>query len=357
MSTARTGSTLLSTMLNMHPQVLSTLEEPFAYSLYPKYKNITNWTDEIIEEFCYDFYLFSEGKLEPQFGKKEDLITILKEYKTILTGERALKLAYFAFFPNKNKTNITTIVDKELKFHNILNEIADIYPKSKFIVLCRDPRDNVLIKLKRAKKKNKRQSIIHFAKAWNYEYGTINKKISKLAKDRYIRVKYEDLVTKPEETLKIISEFLNIQYTNEMLNYDQNVKEIVSTNNLYIGDTIKHNLSLFHEGLTQKVNTDKVGIWKKELSIKENNIIWSVCKNTALYNGYSDEECKTVFYFRFNMIYDLLRFQIQTVIIPVLYFALPFKIKYLIKKIKYSKNFKGGTWVTKDFYENTITKK
>jgi hypothetical protein len=36
LSTGRTGSTLLSSMLNMHPEILSVSEEPFAYNLYPK---------------------------------------------------------------------------------------------------------------------------------------------------------------------------------------------------------------------------------------------------------------------------------------------------------------------------------
>jgi hypothetical protein len=36
LSTGRTGSTLLSSMLNMHPNVISTSEEPFAYKSISK---------------------------------------------------------------------------------------------------------------------------------------------------------------------------------------------------------------------------------------------------------------------------------------------------------------------------------
>jgi hypothetical protein len=159
LSTGRTGSTLLSSMLNMHPNVISTSEEPFAYNLYPKYHSITNWDDKTILEFCNDFFLFSEGKLEPQFGNKEDLSKILKSNQSHLNGNMEIKLAYFAFFPNKNKENITTIVDKELAFHHVMEKVASYYPTSKFIILYRDPRDNVLIKLKRAKKQNKKTSL------------------------------------------------------------------------------------------------------------------------------------------------------------------------------------------------------
>ena len=354
LSTARTGSTLLSSMLNMHPNVISTVEEPFAYNLYPKYKNTVHWDEKTIDEFCYDFYLFNEGYLEAQFGKKEDLVKLLKEHSSNLTVEKAIKLVYFAFHPNKDKSQVNTIVDKELKFHYYLNEVANFYPNSKFIILCRDPRDNVLIKLKRAKKRNKRQSVFFFSKTWNYEYSTLNRKISKISSDRYIKIKYEDLVEDPEKVLKKISEFLNIPYSNIMLNYDEKFKNDLNKNNLNIGETVKQHLSLFHEGLTQKVNTDKVNIWQTQLSNLDNNMIWSVCKNTALTNGYKEYNCKKISYFRINMLYDLCRFYFFTILIPNLYYLFPFKIRYIIKKIKYGKNFINGSWVTKDFYKASL---
>lgn len=354
LSTGRTGSTLLSSMLNMHPEILSVSEEPFAYNLFPKYKNITNWTDKIIEEFCYDFYLFSEGKLEPQFGKKEDLIAILQEHKSVLTGENAIKLAYFAFFPNKDKAEVKLIVDKHLKFHYFLTEVAEIYPTAKFIILYRDPRDNVLVKLKRAKKQNKPANLVYFSKTWNYEYHTIIKKIQLLAKERYLEVKYEDLVDTPELVLKKICEFLNLNYNAVMLNYDTHIKQDLEKNQLNIGDTVKKHISLLHEGLTQKVNTDKVGFWKSNFSEAEYNTIWSICEKTATHVGYSKDVCKQVNFFKMEMIFTYLRFYFIKIIIPNTYYNMPFYIKYLIKKIKYGKNFKNGKWATRDFYKTTL---
>lgn len=353
LSTGRTGSTLLSSMLNMHPGIISVSEEPFAYNLYPKYKDVTNWDGATISEFCYDFYLFSEGKLEPQFGKSGDLVKLLTEHKAILTGEYAIKLAYFAFFPNKDKSQVTTIVDKELKFHYFLDDVAAWYPQSKFIVLLRDPRDNVLIKLKRAVKKKKRESVLFFAKTWDYEYAKLYEKIAGISSDRYIHVKYEDLVSAPEETLKRISEFLGVAYTPKMLDYDQKFKEEIEKAEL-VGDTVKQHLSMYHEGLTQKVSTDKVGIWKKELSQEDNNLIWSICEKTALKSGYEAEGCKRVSYTGFNSLYDRGRFRFNKVLVPNAYYSLPFSLKYFIKKLKYGKNFKNGTWATGDFYKSSI---
>jgi protein-tyrosine sulfotransferase len=356
LSTGRTGSTLLTSMFNMHPEMLSVSEEPFAYNLYLKYKSLTLWDEKTIEEFCYDFYLFSEGKLEPQFGTKEDLIAVLTSHKHQLNGINAIKLAYFAFCPQKDKTAVHTIVDKQLKYHYFLEKVARFYPESKFIVLYRDPRDNVLVKLRRAARQKKKADLVYFAKTWEYEYTTIIRKVKALPKERYIEVKYEDLMEFPERELQRICQFFGIAYTDAMLNYDEKAKKELENNTSY-GETIKQHLSLLHEGLTQKVSTDKVGFWKTNLSEKEYNTVWSICGGIATEIGYEKGICKAIPYFKLSMIPSIIHFNIKKIIVPNFYYSLPFGIRYLIKKMRYGKNFRNGKWATKDFYTTTLPKK
>lgn len=332
-STSRTGSTLLSSMLNMHNEVLSFSEEPFLYSLYPKYKNTTNWTDEIIEEFCSDFYLFSEANLKFQFGKKADLEKTLKEHRKYLSIETVMKLTCLVFLPHKDKAQITTIVDKELKFHHVLNEVADFYPESKFIVLIRDPRDTVLINLKKKKRENAPGNLILLAKAWDYLYKTLDEKTVLLPRHRYIKIKYEDLVENPEAVLKQITAFLNITYDSNMLKYDEAIRKNIEEGN----DLMKRHINFNHQGLIQKVNTNKIGIWKTELTTMESDIIWSICEKTAEQHDYLRNNCRKINYLNLNTLKDLLQFYSSNIIIPKLYFSAPFFLKYLVKKIKYKK--------------------
>jgi hypothetical protein len=352
LSTGRTGSTLLSSMLNMHPNVISTSEEPFAYKLYPKYHTVTKWDDIIIEEFCYDFFLFSQGKLKLQFGKKEDLYNLLKSHQSILTGEYAIKLAYMAFFPNKNKDTVNTIVDKELIFHYVLDKVAAYYPNSKYIILHRDPRDNVLVKLKRAKIKGRGASLFYFAKFWNYTYKTLDKKLKKISSAKYIHVKYEDLVSKPEQTLQLICKFLNIKYHEDMLLFNEKFNQEMNSSNSLLENSVKNHISILHQGLTQKVNTDKLGLWKKDLSEAENNIIWSICGEIAEKHGYSADGCKKVSYFKISYLYDWLQFSYKRIMLPTIYHNLPFKLKYFIKKLKYDKQQKQDKLIV-NFYSET----
>jgi hypothetical protein len=99
----------------MHPNVISPHEEPFSYTLYQKYGDIKHWTSKEINSYCNDFYFFLKGKLN-RFGTKEGLRVALETHKPDLTFEIVIHLTYLSFFPEKDKTGITTIVDKQLGF-------------------------------------------------------------------------------------------------------------------------------------------------------------------------------------------------------------------------------------------------
>lgn len=318
-------------MLNMHDKVLSISEEPFSYSLFPKYKNITTWTDEIIEQYCYDLYLFSESHIHLQFGKKESLKNLLKKHQTNLNVNLAIRLTYLNFFPDKDKSQITTIVDKELKFHQVISEVAEFYPKSKFIILLRDPRDTVLINLKKKKNENKDAILIELAKGWNYIYKTLIDKLKLIDNNRFIKVKYEDLVSNPEYTLKRISNFLGFDFHYNMLNYSENIKKAIDKSS----SSIQQHMSTFHDGLTKKVSTSKINVWKTELSKKQSDIIWSICEKTAIEAGYEKDSSNKLSSIKYFSPYHSIHFYFTNILIPKIYFSSPFSIKYIIKKMKY----------------------
>lgn len=342
LATPRTGSTLLSAMLNTHPNVVSTVEEPFAYSLYPKYKNIKLWETKTIQAFCDDFYLFSEGKLGLQFGTKKDLETILEANKLYLTVEIAMKLAYLCFFPNKDKAEITTVVDKQIfnkkiNSHFGIEKVADFYPESKFIILYRDPRDQALARFRMLEKYNRQGGYYRIACAWKNAYGRLCSLKDEIAKDRILEIKYEDLVTHPEDELKKICAFLAIPYHAVMLTYDEQIKkQIAQDKGKY--SLIDEKLFLMdQQGLTQKPSTDKIGFWKQGLRPEEANLIWTICGALAEKIGYktashfSKQPLKLKHYVSYlTMLLD------RTIV--WLYYTSPFFMRYMFKKMMYGKH-------------------
>lgn len=332
LATARTGSTLLLSMLNMHPNVVVASEEPFVYNLYPKFGKIKKWTSKIIDRYCNDFFLLSLDRLEAQFGSKQDLKKSLEAYKSYLTFEVVIKLTYLCFQPNKDKSNITAIVDKQLEFHNCMEIIAKIYPDSKFIILHRDPRDQILAKVKLAKRMNESaKSSFIWAYTWRYKYKNLLKKASKINKERFLEIKYEDLILSPEGELNLISKFIGIPYDHNMLTYDEHFKKI--GNEVDINNPVINKFLIQHSSLLQKVNKNKIGVWKDELTDKEANLIWTICGKLAEEIGYKKEEgfIKQKYKLKYGL--DYFYFLIWNIMAPKIFHSLPYSIKYLIVSI------------------------
>lgn len=359
-STARTGSTLLSAMFNMHKKLLSPVEEPFAYNLYFKYASIKIWTDRTIEDFCFDFYLFSEGVLEPQFGTKVQLKEALQKHKEHLDYPTVVKIAYLCFFPERDKSNVTTIIDKQLKFHDFIEDVATFFPESKFIILNRDPRDNALVKMKRILREHSagkemgrtRSNYWLLGLLWKREYSLLYSKREKIGRHRFMELKYEDLVTSPEKELKRIAEFTGFEYDPVMLQYHIQTKEKIKKAE-DDADIPKKMFYELHQSLTRETNTDKVGFWKSNMTHQDANIVWTICGDLARKIGYTDDGCegqvkKDLVYYR-----TFLKYLVQKIMIPTLYYKMPFVFRYTIKKIKYGDRFKQNRYTSSGFQETT----
>ena len=102
LSTGRTGSTLLSTMLNAHPGILSISEQLFTLNLIEGYVAETNWDEKTIDNFLRDFELFASDKISTQFSSIENLKKQLKAVRS-LNFQTAIRAAFLSFYPTKEK--------------------------------------------------------------------------------------------------------------------------------------------------------------------------------------------------------------------------------------------------------------
>ena len=357
LTTARTGSTMLSSMLNAHPNVISTIEEPFAYNLYPKYHNIKNWTSETIQNYCYDFYLFSEGRLGLQFSSKKELEKLLETYKSQLNYTLAIRITYLCFFPTKDKSDISTVVDKQLLLHPCIEDVASCFPESKFIILLRDPRDNAFTKWRMFEKKKefKEQNYYRIALYWQHTYEKLIGAKKKFGADRFLEIKYEDLVRDPEFELRKMCSFLSISYTEQMMLYTEKVKEELDyAKNYKENEAITNYFKSFHQGLSEQPKTNKIGYWKQELEPAESNLIWRICGTLASEVGYTADSSSGEISIPLRTRLSYIRFFYERVKTRW-YYQSPFFVKYFIKKIKYGRNFKPHVLSTKKFYKESFT--
>jgi hypothetical protein len=355
LSTGRTGSTLLSTMLNMNSRVLSISEEPFSLNLFGGYAGKKNWDRETVDSFINDFFLFSIGKLGPQFGTRADLEKSFADFVGQIDFEIALRLAYLCFFPEKDKSRIESIVDKELIFHTELGRLARQYPDSKFIILLRDPRDNALVKLKRGVKLNATHSLQHYATVWKVNYSLLHMQAMRLPKGRALYVRYEDLVSEPEKELRTICNFLDVPFENEMLEYDTHVKKELSENPKKLSENVIGHFNLVHEGLTKKTYKDKIGFWKTGLTPSQSDLIWTIDRNLAMDLGYTEErEGFTPVKLGVRYFFYYLWFIVNRVWKVRLYYDLPFRIRRSIKRFKYKKKHLASKYTEEEYLKKNL---
>jgi len=153
-------------------------------------------------------------------------------------------------------------------FH--METLLEMFPNAQFIHLIRDGRDCALSMLER-KWHLQIFNIYHTACTWD-RYVTAGKMFGDLFPEHYIELRYEDLLTHPEKSLKILCAFLNIEFSESVINYEKSD---------FPGKT-----PLIQEPL-KKTNQGK---WKQQLSKRQISIFEAVAGDTL-------KECNYEIYF------------------------------------------------------------
>ena len=155
-----------------------------------------------------------------------------------------------------------------------LNQIRDIYPRSKFIVIVRDPRDifasfKAIAEKKKAglespsfKEKITPCRFINGNKGKNiYAYNELAKKYK--GSENFCFVRYEDLTSNTAREMTVVAKFLGVKFTNEL----------ISPTNL--GNRWGGNASSLIG--FEKVESNRTEKWRKELESSERRIIEFFC--------------------------------------------------------------------------------
>lgn len=255
----RSGTTLLRLILSAHPNIYIAQEGGFLLFLYEKYKNFAGEKGKIIN-FVED--LMQTKKIEYWGIVKEEIVNYIikkqpKNYSEL--GTMVYKYYGEKKYPGKKRWG-----DKNNYYLNYIDTINEIYPESKFIHIIRDGRDVACSYKDMSKIKNQKYApnlpnqIIEIAENWKNNIETINASFNKINKNRYIEIKYEDLVQNTRNTAKELCDFLNEAYDEDMLNYNKI--------NL---DREPEDYSSWKSLVGQEITTKRIKRWEKELTSEE----------------------------------------------------------------------------------------
>ena len=130
-------------------------------------------------------------------------------------------------------------------------DFLKMFPRGKVIHIYRDPRDVLASYKKFTNNPSNMYLDAVFASSAMFNYLNLQENPSNV-----FILKYEDLVSAPEIYVKNICNFLNLQFTNEMLmcrNFRQKDGNYFDSNSVF-------------SGRRNTIDSNSVGIWKKELS-------------------------------------------------------------------------------------------
>jgi hypothetical protein len=296
----RSGTTMLRVNLNNHPQINIPPESPFIIYLHNKYANKKTIN---LSEFINDL-------------KKEPFLLIWNiDYDRLRERLQSINSPTFQNYCkeilNQHKQNEITVGDKNPIYSLFGNTLQHIYPEAKFIWIIRDYRAQVnsMFKVNFEKK-----IISSLAARWV----AYNKEIEKLKVEhpnKVLQIKYEELVTSPENNYATICSFLDIPYNSDILDIKKNHKELLPTH---------------HKSLKGKINTSHIDEWKTQLTEDQIKTCETVAGNYGSRFGYQKtHQSKTPI--TFNIYLGTLYGKLYIHFIKIMY-KLPLWLRGLINK-------------------------
>ncbi len=289
LSRPRTGSTLLRTLFDAHPNVQIPPECQFIVNLYPKYGNISIWSKARISEFVADLdkqFLFHTWKLDTNL-----LLMNLLQLEGKISYGNMCKAVYWHYQSLFSKKEILLIGDKNPGYALYVGLLIKIFPEARFIHLTRDYRDNYL---SLARVEFELPFIALTTYKWRYFYERISAAALAMP-ERFAAIRYEDLVNHPNVEMERLCTFLNLPYEEDVLKFYLKKDDF---HRLYPEEQVNK----IHASLMNPLSTNKVDLWRTELSDRQIAIADFVAGDSAVAAGYYKQHGK------FNVVTRLMAF-------------------------------------------------
>lgn len=264
----RSGTTMLRLMLNNHRSLCIPHESGFIPEFYAKAGRYGDIRDADVQRAMLrdisDSHHVSRGKLIPQL---DDVLSFpIVDYRSLVD---AIFQAHIAQFEKPRWG------DKTPSYTEDIDVLRQVFPDAKFIHLVRDGRD-VLVSQKNIEWLSR--NVVRLIRDWQWKV-SIAHKVGQVLGEDFLEVRYEDLVRKPEETLREICTFLDEDYDPDMMSYNDVGKDRVPAESIR-----------WHKNSIELPNPNKIGTWKTKLSTSEKILFDDIAGDTLELFGYEREK-------------------------------------------------------------------
>lgn len=252
----RSGTTLLRVILDSHSQIacgpelkVSTTIAAMWYNFQTKFKSVLN-----------EYYL-NENDINKIFA--EMILSLLEKFR--------------------QKENKPRIAEKSPNNVMIFSHLHKIFPESPLIHVIRDGRDVITSLLTmdwvdpNGKPVPYTRDIKLAAQYWHDTVRTgINfKNYSESNSKYYYQLKYEEMVTSPEDTLKSLFEFINESWEEQVLSFHEKNRNLANESSA--------------SQVNKKLYSSSMARWKKDLSEEQKEIIKPIIGNLLIELQYESD--------------------------------------------------------------------
>lgn len=258
----RSGTTFLASLLGSHPQAVTLPESVFKLVL------LKTTTVEALEVASLNILLKKHHKFAHLGINETDLQERLKSLE-LRSAQEIINSVVDLYAEGKGRKNYNFWIDHNPNNLQNCKLLSDAFPNAKFIHLVRDGRAiaNSVINLDWGP-----NTTLHAAQWWLQKlcHGLLSEQW--LGSKRIMRVKYEDLVRKPQETLQTISEFIGLDYSQRMTTGDSS----------FVAGYTKNQHSL----VGRPADLSRVNKWEQQLSPQEIQVFEKYTGQTLELMGY-----------------------------------------------------------------------
>ena len=224
-SCGRSGSTLIRSMFDSHPEIAIPGESYFISKLLPRRK--------IYEADGFNTARFLDDVVGLSWTKRDDVPTWIEAWgmdpealrQNVLeahprTYPDAIRAVYQSYANWQGKR---LYGDKTPAYIKDMGQIAKLLPEARFVHLVRDGRNVALAFLDAPFGP---WTIEEIALHWRSRVLAGRETGARLGPSRYMEVRYEDLVERPEENLAKICDWIGVSFSIEMLDHRASARNI-----------------------------------------------------------------------------------------------------------------------------------
>lgn len=261
----RSGTTLLRLMLASHPSIGIPPEGTFLMDLFKRYYRNGAVMREPVERFCEA--VFSSDRFSEWNLHRDRVLARLRDVET-KTYANLADAVYTEYLASQDGRQVRW-GDKNIDYVMEIPKIIRLFPYAKIIHVIRDGRD-VAVSYRNVDFGPSR--VFDVAVFWRRRTLTGRHYGRWAGPDRYCEVRYEDLVTRPEQECRRVCEFVGEEFNESMLTFHEHNRRNVLVP--------KHRLA-WHKHTLEPVTTSQMGKWERDLS-EQDVMVFEFVAGTAL---------------------------------------------------------------------------